>query len=650
MFSVSRFDAFDDEGKEDSSNLNVEKLKEKDEILNELMRKSSKRKRGAEKTSKKKKKKKKREKEVEEKEKEEEDAIPTPSGLAKIGALLNQHEDKTSDRGKDTRRKRVAEAFASIHAENEKKSHTLHAESETRKKKYTASEWAEKWKLCPSLVKRIKKELPKFFPIQRVVIPSVVATRWENAGRPRDVCISAPTGSGKTLSYVIPIVNDLIPRIVCRVRALVVLPTRELAAQVKTVFESWTENTKLKVALVTGQNQFSREQREIVQRNGTSRVDILVATPGRLLDHIRYTSGFTLSHLCYLVIDEADRLLNQSYQDWIHQVHSVLESKNNDGIQTVRASVPGYVYGDMPIDRTGVSCRKIVVSATLTMNPRALSALKLCAPMNFVASNLPADIDSNDKAGELKKQNDEGTKRFTTPDTLEEHLAVCTMNDRPLLLLRLLRDFATRKERTIIFAASLDKAHRLTRLLQVFSLLESDKEKRTAFDALEISRQMPQKERTETLRRFETGVCSVIVCTDSLARGVDLESITNVVNYDVPVYAKTYIHRAGRAARAGRRGCCYTLLRSDQVRHFKNMLRRIDNSFVKTYKYTSDDLKVDVNAYVKSLDVLKRVIGIDNNGDYVSMDHARSKIQSIVAEWMNKEKSKRVLKKKLGLE
>ena len=318
----------------------------------------------------------------------------------------------------------------------------------------------------------------------------------------------------------------------------------------------------------------------------------------------------------------------------------------------------------MPIDRTGVSCRKIVVSATLTMNPRALSALKLRAPMNFVASNLPADIDGSDNEEEVEEKKQK-TKRFATPETLEEHLAVCTscsirinslnplthsntgtMNERPLVLLRLLRYFATRKERTLIFAASLDKAHRLTRLLQVFSRVE----KSAAFDALEISRQMPQKERTETLRRFETGACSVIVCTDSMARGVDLESITNVVNYDVPVYAKTYIHRAGRAARAGRRGCCYTLLRSDQVRHFKNMLRRIDNSFVKTYKYTSDDLKVDLNAYIKSLDLLKQVIGIDSNGDYVSMDHARSKIQSIVSEWMNKEKSKRELRKKLGLE
>eukprot|EP00938_MAST-03A_sp_MAST-3A-sp1_P006351 g6351.t1 len=641
MFSVTRFDAFD----EDKTSNDDENMSNK-EILNELMRKSSKRKR--EKTSKKKKKKKRERKVVEEEEesttKEEDVIIPAPSGLAKIGALLNRHEEE-SER-KDTRRKRIAEAFASINAENEKKSHTLHAENESKKKKLTASEWAKKWNLRVSLVERIKKQLPKFFPIQRVVIPSILATRCENAGRPRDICISAPTGSGKTLSYVIPIVNDLIPRIVCRVRALVVLPTRELAAQVKTVFEQWTENTNLKVALVTGQNQFSREQREIVRRNGTSRVDILVATPGRLLDHIRYTTGFTLSHLSYLVIDEADRLLNQSYQDWIHHVHSVLQSTNDGSIQTVRASVPGHVYGDMPIDRTGVSCRKIVVSATLTMNPRALSALKLRAPMNFVASNLPADIDGSDNEEEVEEKKKQKTKRFATPETLEEHLAVCTMNERPLVLLRLLRYFATRKERTLIFAASLDKAHRLTRLLQVFSRVE----KSAAFDALEISRQMPQKERTETLRRFETGACSVIVCTDSMARGVDLESITNVVNYDVPVYAKTYIHRAGRAARAGRRGCCYTLLRSDQVRHFKNMLRRIDNSFVKTYKYTSDDLKVDLNAYIKSLDLLKQVIGIDSNGDYVSMDHARSKIQSIVSEWMNKEKSKRELRKKLGLE
>ena len=79
------------------------------------------------------------------------------------------------------------------------------------------------------------------------------------------------------------------------------------------------------------------------------------------------------------------------------------------------------------------------------------------------------------------------------------------------------------------------------------------------------------------------------------------------------------------------------------------MLRRIDNSVVKTYKYTGDDLKTDLNAYVKSLDVLKRIIWIDNSGDYVSMDDARSKIQRIVCEWMDKEKSKSQLREKLGL-
>ena len=80
----------------------------------------------------------------------------------------------------------------------------------------------------------------------------------------------------------------------------------------------------------------------------------------------------------------------------------------------------------MPIDRTGVSCRKIVVSATLTMNPRALSALKLRAPMNFVASNLPADIDGSDNEEEVEEKKKQKTKRFATPETLEEHLAVCT--------------------------------------------------------------------------------------------------------------------------------------------------------------------------------------------------------------------------------
>ena len=116
---------------------------------------------------------------------------------------------------------------------------------------------------------------------------------------------------------------------VTRLRALVVLPTRDLCIQVKETFETFVKGTDLKIATSTGQNSFAHEQSILVGDihssgstvlGGHSRVDILITTPGRLIDHIKSTPNFTLQHLRFLVIDEADRLLNQSFQDWLYHI------------------------------------------------------------------------------------------------------------------------------------------------------------------------------------------------------------------------------------------------------------------------------------------------------------------------------------------
>lgn len=162
-----------------------------------------------------------------------------------------------------------------------------------------------------------------------------------------DYLVSAPTGSGKTLSYGVPIIHVLSSRIVTRLRALIILPTRDLVMQVRETMDELARGTGLKIATATGQHSFSHEQAVLVgaqlnhhhhqkdvtsmttpddnvessaRSGGTSKVDILIATPGRLLDHLRETPGFTLQHLRFLVIDEADRLLTQSFQDWLNQV------------------------------------------------------------------------------------------------------------------------------------------------------------------------------------------------------------------------------------------------------------------------------------------------------------------------------------------
>ncbi|KAH9496850.1 ATP-dependent RNA helicase ddx51 [Bulinus truncatus] len=191
--------------------------------------------------------------------------------------------------------------------------------------------------LDQSLINKLKDNgIELCFPVQRTVIPEILAQSScgvyaGDAGyRPRDVCISAPTGSGKTLTFVLPIIQALQNRVVPHVRALAILPVRDLAFQVYRVFKQYTQGTPLKVVLIAGKKEFHSEQGYLVRKRPhslpseqwASLADIVVATKGRLLDHIERTEGFDLSHLRFLVIDEADRQMNDVYDDWLSQVET----------------------------------------------------------------------------------------------------------------------------------------------------------------------------------------------------------------------------------------------------------------------------------------------------------------------------------------
>ena len=126
-------------------------------------------------------------------------------------------------------------------------------------------------------------------------------------------------GSGKTLAYALPVLCNILDRIIVRLRVLIVLPTKELTLQVKSVFDSLVAGTDIKVVCLTGQTTFILEQSKLCKK-GVGAVDVLITTPGKLLDHLEGTPGFTLEHLEYLVLDEADRLMNQSYQNWLEKI------------------------------------------------------------------------------------------------------------------------------------------------------------------------------------------------------------------------------------------------------------------------------------------------------------------------------------------
>jgi ATP-dependent helicase YprA (DUF1998 family) len=226
---------------------------------------------------------------------------------------------------------------------------------------------AEAWKLAPFLLDNLRRDgFQTFFPIQALTIPDVLANERHPHIQARDICITAPTGSGKTLSYVLPILNSLARRQFRKLRALIVLPSRDLADQVYQVFQTYTQGSNLKVGLAVGQSDFKAEQIALTvdadsnssatmrqrlyfdpgnlnlaikafhcpsdfdaassdhSQQVASPIDILVCTPGRLVDHLESTPGFTLQHLRFICIDEADRLLNQSYHNWLKEGGKVL--------------------------------------------------------------------------------------------------------------------------------------------------------------------------------------------------------------------------------------------------------------------------------------------------------------------------------------
>ncbi|KAJ3178262.1 ATP-dependent RNA helicase dbp6 [Gaertneriomyces sp. JEL0708] len=514
-----------------------------------------------------------------------------------------------------------------------------------------------KWNLSKHSLSRLSEaNITHLFPVQSTVFPKLMQTRYSSASiPPGDVCVSAPTGSGKTLAYALPIVEAIVDRVIPRIRALVVLPTRDLASQVKTVFDMLLRGTDIRTLLVTGQTPFAAEQAQLVtqnpaevftERGGSSKVDILIATPGRLMDHLKGTTGFTLRHLRFLVVDEADRLLNQSYQDWLKQV---LEGASDTPVIEPPGGGTGWERLGFQIDDLGLPIhqsttyrpshekvtqrcpsrsnirhrtplQKLLFSATLTRNPAKISALHLYEPCYISVASGTTPVASG-AAEEISSGIETTSAHYVAPATLSEHMMVCpTAGDKPLLLLHLL--YNLKFTGVLVFTKSVESAHRLAALLQRFAHHMNHFDATSA--ALAISSDLRLADRRRLLQQFAVGAVPILVCSDVIARGMDLgESVKVVVNYDVPSNAKAYIHRIGRTARAGRSGTAYTILEEKEVRWFKNETGKIErmNKIAKV-KVSRESLDSLVEAYQKSLEDLGKWVSGEAHVDDAEYEHA----------------------------
>jgi ATP-dependent RNA helicase DDX51/DBP6 len=417
-----------------------------------------------------------------------------------------------------------------------------------------------KFRLSPFMIEKLqKKEITHFFPVQNAVIPLLFSSRFYTHSAPRDLCVSASTGSGKTLAYAVPIVEGLLERIVVELRALIVLPTRDLANQVKLELDNLIQGSNLIISLLTG---------------GTSshvdRADILVCTPGRFMDFVtQYPTR--LKNLRYLVMDEADRLMNQYFHGWLESVQVLFDKPKAfqlSGSEDVR--FPRHV-------------QKLLFSATLSTNPAKLAKLQLYHPQ-FICVQ------------------DHGESMATLPSTLREEHVVVEKVDKPLLILYLVQKL--KLSGVLLFVKSVSSASRLAILLQsCCERLKSDITVKT------IHSDMNMESRRTVMKEFMDGKLDILTCSDIMARGMDLgQTVQYVINYDVPVHQVTYIHRVGRTARAGRLGTAITLLEPKQARWFKASHKTTKR------KFKDRDLNEYKEAYVYGLEVLRKKYQSDVEG------------------------------------
>jgi ATP-dependent RNA helicase RhlE len=336
-------------------------------------------------------------------------------------------------------------------------------------------------------------------PIQAEAIPPALAGR--------DLLACAATGSGKTAAFLLPILQHLLGKTRRTTRALVVTPTRELAAQILEQLNALATHTPLTAASIYGGVGMGPQEHAI--RSG---VDVLIATPGRLLDHMKapYTK---LDHIEFLVLDEADRMLDMGFLPDIKRILRSLPAKR----QTL------FFSATMPPPIAALT-------REMLKNPVTINVERQAAPASGITQAV-----------------------YPVPQELKSALLLELLN----------RDVL---KEVLVFTRTKHRANRLFQQLEKAGIV---------VDRIHGNRSQPQ--RTAALAGFKKGSIRVLVATDIAQRGIDVEALGHVVNFDVPAVAEDYIHRVGRTGRAEATGEAFTFVAPDE----ENELRAIERAISK---------------------------------------------------------------------
>lgn len=495
----------------------------------------------------------------------------------------------------------------------------------------------------------------KLFPVQKCLIPSLTLQfRSRSYRRPNDICVSSPTGSGKTLAFVIPIVNHLKQSLTRSLRLLAVLPSRDLAQQVFKTFQQVSQPTHLRCALACGDKNergFFRRLPKFHDNNNDanllipeqnsdtlnlqedefiSTIDILVSTPGVLVDLIQNSPGFSLRDVEILVIDEADRLMVNHKHDWLNAVESSIFSElpecpcklerslDVDRLNLRKKRRTSYWSGSGCCIKNSQHSRplhKLLFSATLSSDPQILMHMNLYQPLLFLATK--PSITSTKIRNSLGSQastpvgsctpvtvstKSELLTTTAIPDQLEEKMFITETKNKLYIMWYLL--YELKYKNLICFTNDKKKSHELFLFLNEIDGVR----------AVNFSSNIKPEIRQKYINEFKKGQIEVIVATDLLGRGMDIEGIEYVVSYDMPPSGTWYAHRIGRTARAGNKGTAITLVDTKQLVQFKKIVQlahKLPNSMrlsdvVEEMKLPPFNKKDDTNDnYVKTYENYK---------------------------------------------
>jgi len=316
-----------------------------------------------------------------------------------------------------------------------------------------------------------------------------------------DVIGLAETGSGKTGSFVLPILQALLetPQ---RLFACILTPTRELAFQISEQIEALGVSIGVKCATIVGGMDMVSQAIVLAKKP-----HIIVATPGRLVDHLENTKGFNLKQLKFLVMDEADRILNQDFEIELNKILRCI-----------------------PTER-----RSMLFSATMTKKVAKLQRASLKDPVKVEVSG-----------------------SYQTVEKLLQYYLFIPQKFKELYLVHILNEMAGNS--FMIFCSTCSATLRLSLMLRSLG-----------FTAIPLNGQMNQNKRLASLNKFKSKSRSILLATDVASRGLDIPHVDIVINFDIPTHSKDYIHRVGRTARAGRAGKAVTFVSQYDVELYQRI-------------------------------------------------------------------------------